>query len=196
MFQCDQRAECVTKTTHCMTNKPVKNTTATTISLHYRAAQPHDGAELWRVAQATGTLEVNSAYFYLVFATDFASTCLVAEHAGRVVGMVLGFQPPRDRRSAFVWQVGLLPQYQGRGLGMQLLEHWRALPALGDCAFVTATVADDNIASQALFRRLAREHGVACEVQPHFTADMFPDGHSPEPLFRVGPFQRGESSPA
>lgn len=179
-----------------MTNKPCENKTATTISLHFRAAQPHDGAALWRVAQATRTLEVNSAYFYLVFATDFARTCLVAEHDGQVVGMVIGFQPPQDPCSAFVWQIGLLPEYQGRGLGLQLLEHWRALPALGHCAFVTATVADDNIASHALFRRLARAHGVACEVQPHFTADMFPDGHSPEPLFRVGPFQRGESSHA
>ncbi|WP_200843794.1 diaminobutyrate acetyltransferase [Pantoea sp. 18069] len=179
-----------------MTNMPVENTTAPAISIHFRAAQPHDGADLWRLAQATRTLEVNSAYFYLVFATDFAGTCLVAEHAGRVVGMVLGYQPPQDPRSAFVWQVGLLPKYQGRGLGLQLLEHWRALPALCHCAFVTATVADDNIASQALFRRLARTHGVACEVRPHFTAEMFPDGHSPEPLFRVGPFQRGDSSPA
>ncbi|MNY20572.1 L-2,4-diaminobutyric acid acetyltransferase [compost metagenome] len=179
-----------------MTHTPVETTTASAISLRFRAAQPHDGAELWRVAQATRTLEVNSAYFYLVFASDFASTCLVAEHDGQVVGMVIGYQPPQDAHSAFVWQIGLLPAYQGQGLGLQLLEHWRALPALRDCAFVTATVADDNLASQALFRRLARVHGVACEVRPHFTANMFPAGHSSEPLFRLGPFQRGEPSPA
>lgn len=196
MFKCNVRTERVTKTTHGMTLTTVENTSAFAISLHFRTAQSRDGADLWRLTQATGTLEVNSAYFYLVFATDFASTCLVAEHAGRVVGMVLGYQPPQDPRCAFVWQVGLLPEYQGRGLGLQLLEHWIALPALCHCTYVTATVADDNAASQALFRRLARAHGTVCEVRPHFTADMFPHGHSAEPLFRVGPLQRGDTPSA
>lgn len=178
-----------------MTRLTVENPTASPISLHFRAAQSHDGAALWRLAQATGTLEVNSAYFYLLFATDFARTCLVAEHEGRVIGMVIGYQPPNESRTAFVWQVGLMPEYQRRGLGLQMLEQWRVLPALADCEFVTATVAQDNSASQALFRRLARAHGVACEERPHFTADMFPHEHPPEHLFRVGPISRGALMP-
>jgi L-2,4-diaminobutyric acid acetyltransferase len=178
-----------------MTRPTVKNPTASAISFHFRAAQSRDGAALWRLARATGTLELNSAYFYMVFATDFARTCLVAEHEGQVIGMVVGYQPPDQPDTAFVWQVGLLPEHQGRGLGLQLLQHWLDLPALSACRFVTATVADDNPASQALFQRLARTHGVACEVRPHFTTDMFPQAHSPEPLFRVGPLQRGASPP-
>lgn len=176
-----------------MTSTTVEHPTAPAISLSFRAAQPHDGADLWRVAQASGTLEVNSAYFYLLFASDFAGTCLVAEHQDRVVGMVVGYRPPNEPQAAFVWQVGLLPEYQGKGLGLQLLQRWLALPALSGCSFVTATVADDNPASQALFRRLARAFNVACEEVPRFTADMFPHEHPPEPLFRIGPIQRGAS---
>lgn len=178
-----------------MTRLTVENPTASPISLHFRAAQSHDGAALWRLAQATGTLEVNSAYFYLIFASDFARTCLVAEQDGCVIGMVIGYLPPDVPRTAFVWQVGVHPEHQGRGLGLQLLERWLDLPALADCAFVTATVTDDNLASQALFRRLAREHGVACETLPRFTADLFPHEHPPEPLFRVGPIPRGALMP-
>lgn len=179
-----------------MTRSTVETTTAPAISVQFREAQRHDGAALWRLARATGTLEVNSAYFYLLFATDFARTCLVAEHNGGVIGMVIGYQPPQQPHTAFVWQVGVLPEHQGQGLGLQLLEHWLRLPALTACAFVTASVADDNPASQALFRRLAQVHGVACEERPHFTADMFPHEHAPEPLFRVGPLPRSASSPA
>lgn len=180
----------------CTTHLTVDNPTASPVSLHFRAAQPNDGSALWRLAHATGTLEVNSAYFYLLFATDFARTCLIAEHEGGLIGMVIGYQPPNDPRTAFVWQVGVLPEHQGQGLGLQLLERWLDLPALTACEFVTATVADDNPASQALFRRLARSHGVACEERPHFTAAMFPHEHPPEPLFRVGPLQRGALTPA
>ncbi|MCV0440943.1 MAG: diaminobutyrate acetyltransferase [Hydrogenophaga sp.] len=176
-----------------MTSTSVENPTASAIALHFRAAQPHDGAHLWRLARATGTLEVNSAYFYLLFASDFADTCLVAEHEGQVVGMVIGYRPPTDPRAAFVWQIGLLPEYQGLGLGPQLLDHWFELPAFSACAFVTATVADDNPASQSLFRRFARAHGVACEETSRFTVDMFPHEHPSEPQFRIGPIRRGVS---
>lgn len=159
-------------------------------SLQFRATQPSDGTALWHLVQATGTLEANSAYAYVLFATDFADTCLVAECDGELVGAVIGYHPPREPGTAFVWQVGVHPNHQGRGLGLQLLQQWLALPANADCLFVTATVADDNVASQALFRRLAREHGCTCAVTPHFTADLFPAGHAAEPLYRIGPITR------
>ncbi len=146
---------------------------------------------MWRLVQATGTLEVNSAYFYVLFATDFADTCLVAEHDGKLVGLVLGYHPPREPDTAFVWQVGLLPSYQGQGLGLRLLQQWLNLPANRRCQWLTATVAEDNPPSQALFRRFAREQESPCEERPHFTPDLFPGGdHAPENLFRIGPLSR------
>lgn len=165
-------------------------------SLQFRSAKPADGVSLWRLIQATGTLELNSAYFYLVFATDFGRTCLIAEEAGEVVGAVIGYHPPEQDSTAFVWQVGLLPKLRGQGLGLTLLEQWIALPSNQNCQWVTATVDDDNAASQALFKRFAREHAAECVVKPHFTADLFPQGHPPEPLYRIGPLSRTAAEPA
>jgi L-2,4-diaminobutyric acid acetyltransferase len=158
--------------------------------LTFRRACATDGASLWRLVQACGTLELNSAYFYVLLATDFGSTCLVAEQGDHVVGAVIGYHPPELPLTAFVWQVALLPTLRGRGLGVQLLQHWLELPANRPCAWVTATVADDNTASQALFRRLAEQRGTECNVQTHFTADLFPIDHPPEPLYRIGPIKR------
>lgn len=158
--------------------------------LKFRSARTDDGAALWRLIQATGTLELNSAYFYLLFATDFGATCLVAEEAGEMVGAVIGYHPPEEERTAFVWQVGLLPRLRGRGLGVELLQRWINLPANRDRLWVTATVADDNAPSQALFKRFARENSTQCRVRPHFTADLFPVAHPPEPLYRIGPLPR------
>lgn len=160
------------------------------LSLVFRSARPSDGATFWRLVQAAGTLELNSQYFYVLLATDFGDTCLVVEHNGQAVGMVIGYHPPREPDTAFVWQVGVLPEYQGQGLGLRLLLAWLELPANQHCQWVTATVADDNAASQALFRKLAGARHTDCVVQPHFTADLFAHGHPAEPLFRIGPLQR------
>ena len=161
-----------------------------THGLSFRSAEPKDGAALWRLIQATGTLELNSAYFYLLFATDFGRTCLIAEQGGEVVGAVIGYHPPEQARTAFVWQVGLMPRLRGKGLGVELLQRWIELPANQDRLWVTATVADDNAASQALFRRFAQRRSTECNVLTHFTADLFPVDHPPEPLYRVGPLPR------
>ena len=159
-------------------------------TLNFRSAQPKDGAALWRLIQATGTLELNSAYFYLLLATDFGRTCLIAEQDEEVVGAVIGYHPPEQARTAFVWQVGLLPRMRGQGLGVELLQRWIDLPANQDRLWVTATVADDNAASQALFKRFAEKRSTECNEQTHFTADLFPIEHPPEPLYRVGPLPR------
>jgi L-2,4-diaminobutyric acid acetyltransferase len=143
--------------------------------------------------QAAGTLELNSAYCYLLFATDFGSTCLVAEQDGETVGAVIGYHPPQQAETAFVWQVAVLPRLRGMGLGVQLLNQWQALPANHPCRWVTATVAEDNLASQALFRRFAALHQTGCEASPHFTADLFPGEHAPEPLLRIGPLGRARA---
>jgi L-2,4-diaminobutyric acid acetyltransferase len=171
-------------------SSPQPEATPTGQPLHFRSASPRDGAPLWRLVQNTGALEPNTPYAYLLLASDFGSTCLVAEQDGQVQGAVIGYHPPEQPRTAFVWQVGLMPALRGRGLGLELLQRWIALPANLQCEWVTATVADDNTASQALFRRFAALHGAPCEVRPHFTADLFPMEHPPEPLYRIGPLQR------
>jgi L-2,4-diaminobutyric acid acetyltransferase len=155
-----------------------------------RTAETADGAALWRLVGQVGTLELNSAYAYLLMASDFGATCMVAEAAdGSLVGAVIGLRPPREPDCAFVWQVGVLPGWRGRGLALALLQAWQACPAVADARWVTATVAEGNSASRALFRRLAAALRVSCEVRPRFGAELFPCGHPPESEYRLGPFR-------
>ena len=169
---------------------PSLDSRATRRDLRFRAACAADGGALWRLVGEVGTLERNSAYAYLLMASDFGTTCLVAEDVdGTVAGGVIGFRPPREPDCAFVWQVGVRPDHRGVGVALAMLKAWWALPAVRDARWLTATVADDNRASQALFRRLAETLRVPCEVRPRFTAEAFPPGHPAEPEYRLGPFR-------
>lgn len=155
--------------------------------IRFRAANGNDGANLWRLVKSAGTLEPNSAYFYLLFASDFGDSCLIAEQDDRIVGAVIGYRPPRDPDAAFVWQIGLGPDMQGQGLGTRMLSEWLALPGNRDARWLTATVAEDNEPSRRLFTGFARRLGVHCAISEHFTTAMFPEPHPAEQLFRIGP---------
>lgn len=158
-----------------------------TPDIRFRSATAKDGAAIWKLVSDAGTLELNSAYFYLVFASDFGDTCLIAEVGTEVVGAVVGYRPPREPDAAFVWQIGVAPSMRGQGLGKTLLKRWLELPAVCGARWMTATISDDNEASRRLFQSAARDLGVGCEVVPHFTEDLFPIDHPAEPIYRIGP---------
>ena len=161
-----------------------------------RAPAPADGATLWRLVRDAGSLELNSAYAYLLLATHFPDTCLIAEEDGEPLGLVVGYRPPADPEAVFVWQVGVAPDARGRGLGGRMLHELLARAALGGARYLTATVSPDNEASRALFRSVARNLGAECRIESCFESHHFPEPHPAEELFRIGPFTPGDCARA
>ncbi len=155
--------------------------------LTYRPAHPKDGANLWKLIGDIGTLERNSSYCYLMMARMFSDTCVVAEFHGRPVGLVVGFCPPGRRDTAFVWQVGVHPDFRGAGLATGLLT--QLLEQTG-AAYLEATVGVSNASSRALFTGFGRRAGAACRIDPYFTEADFPESHEAEQLYRLGPVER------
>ena len=156
----------------------------------FRTPRVQDGVAVWRAVEQAGMLEQNTAYFYLIFCSDFADTCLIAQDGEEIAGFVIGYQPPNEPNTAFVWQVGVLSAWRGQGLGKRLLGAWLELPVNQQVQWVTATVADDNAASDQLFRALAKSLQATCVVTPHFKQGHFPAGHRPESIYRIGPISR------
>ncbi len=146
----------------------------------------HDGAAMWELVKHS-TLDQNSVYKYILMSTYFAETCVVAKVDGKLVGFVTGFIPPERPNTVFVWQVGVDSSQRGKGIAAKLLNELLQRQVCKDVHFVEATVTPTNEASQALFRKLARQHDTTCEVSEFFTQDLFPDdSHEEELLFRVG----------
>jgi L-2,4-diaminobutyric acid acetyltransferase len=149
------------------------------------------------VVRRSGTLDVNSPYAYLLLTSHFADTSVVAERAGDVVGFVAAYRPPSRPQSLFVWQVAVDAAARGHGLGTRLLDGALATEAAAECRYLEATVTPSNVSSWALFRGVARRHGVPCREETGFVAALFPDGgHEDEILVRIGPLVRAPAREA
>lgn len=153
----------------------------------FRRARPEDGAKMWELIREMGGLELNTAYFYVLFCIDFSETCVVAEVDGEFAGFVLGHRPPQRPDTVFVWQVGVAPWMRKQGLARRLIEAF--LEQNPDARFLEASVTPENKPSRKLFRSVARDHDVPCQVQDFMDASLFPDSHESEDLFRIGPFE-------
>lgn len=145
-----------------------------------------------RLADATETLDLNSTYAYLLWATDFADTTIVAEADQKLVGFITGYHPPTRPEVLFVWQVAVAPSAQGRGLGSAMLDGLVArvrADRRGHPVTVEATVAPSNEHSRALFGGFARRHGVPITEHDRFSAEMLDvnGNHEDEPVLRIGP---------
>lgn len=163
----------------------------------YEAPKPEDGAELWRMARDSETLDLNSPYMYLLGASHFAETSVIARLAGRPAGFVFGYRRPDAPDTVFVWQVAVEPAYRGRRLGHGMLA---ALVARLRPRYLEASVTPDNHASAALFSGFARQVGAPLDRGTVlFDASQFPtetghqpgaqpgSAHQPEVLYRIGP---------
>jgi len=157
-----------------------------------RVPQGSDAISMHRLAGATGALDLNSPYAYLLCATDFADTAIVAEDDSDLLGFITGYHPPTRPEVLFVWQVAVAPSAQGRGLASAMLDGLVARVRTdrhGHPLTVEATVAPSNEQSRALFGAFARRHGVPMTEHPHFPAELLdPDlNHEDEPILRIGP---------
>jgi len=159
-----------------------------TVETVFRAPSVDDGAAIWRLVKATGRLDLNSAYLYLLLAKHFADTCVVAVHGERLVGFASGYRPPSQPDTIFLWQIGVDPTVQGQGLGRRLLRAFMHSPGARGVRWLETTISPDNTASQALFRGFAHDLGIECIVGECFRAEQFPGGgHEAEQLYRIGP---------
>ncbi|MEU7767471.1 diaminobutyrate acetyltransferase [Nocardia sp. NPDC049190] len=150
-----------------------------------RAPRLADGAQMWRIAKDSTVLDTNSSYAYLLWCRDFASTSVVAEVGGRIVGYVIGFVRPQALDTVFVWQIAVERAQRGRGTGVELLHTLLNNVAVHGVSVLETTISPDNSASIALFTSVARTRAAAITKRPLFDAGVFPDRHAPEDLYRI-----------
>ena len=160
--------------------------------VRFRAPVPEDGADIFDLVAACPPLDQNSMYCNLLQATDFADTSVIAELDGVAVGWISGYAPPREPDTLFVWQVAVSQKARGCGLGKRMLSH--LIDRTGASSLKT-TITDDNAASWALFRSVAKAQGAELSHTPWFRREPhFGGRHATENLLTIGPLQRSAAA--
>ncbi|WP_444685521.1 diaminobutyrate acetyltransferase [Alkalicoccus luteus] len=168
----------------------MSSTTVTPVLEALSLEQPskEDGQGMYNLAKKT-SLDLNSAYKYIMMAEYFSETCVVARENDEVVGFITGFIQPEHPDTVFVWQVGVDSSQRGKGVAYKMLDELLSRDAAKDVKYLEATITKDNVASQSLFKKLAKTEDTSFEVRETFPADVFPeeDGKA-EYTYRIGPF--------
>lgn len=146
-------------------------------------------ADAERVAVLARTFphsELDASCLHLFLSGQFATSSIVAEMEGYVVGFAAGYRNPSRHDTLSVWQVGTVPPVQGKGIATAMLLGLLAYPENTDVCFVEISALPDDRAIRRLFARTAQMmHAQLDEVRAMaprlFTAAR---GRS---LLRVGP---------
>ncbi len=155
----------------------------------FREPNKEDGANIWELVKSTQTLDLNSAYSYLMLCELFSDTCVIAEDEDQVIGFVSAFRQPQSPNTIFVWQVAVHESYRGKGIAKKLLKELLSRQSCENVHYMESTVSPSNLPSQSLFKGLANHLKCPCEVSECFTEDLFPEsGHEAEQTYRIGPF--------
>jgi len=161
--------------------------------IRFRNPTVHDGSAVWQLIRDAGTLELNTAYAYLLLCSDFADTSIVAERNGTLLGFVGGYLIPSRPHTVFVWQVGVSADARGEGVASRLLDHLVLADGCRDVDFLETTVTPSNKPSRALFGSLARRAGAPLEESEGFPATVFPEGdHEAERRLHIGPMDKSK----
>ena len=118
--------------------------------------------------------------------------CTVAKDkaTGNMLGFVIGFRPPKDQESLFIWQMGTAEAARGKGVASRLLLELAA--ANSDISYIKATVTPTNEASMNTFKSLAAKLNCNLNVNRNlFRVTDFPvdSGHMAEDEVVVGPIK-------
>ncbi|WP_447528862.1 diaminobutyrate acetyltransferase [Vreelandella sp. TE19] len=158
--------------------------------LYIRKPNADDGWGIYELVKACPPLDVNSAYAYLLLATQFRDTCAVATNEeGEIVGFVSGYVKDNAPDTFFLWQVAVGEKARGTGLARRLIEAIMSREELGTVHHMETTITPDNLASWGLFRRLAARWQAPLNSREYFSTEQLGGEHDPENLVRIGPFQ-------
>lgn len=147
-----------------------------------------DGMAVFRLIQSCPPLDTNSSYCNLLQASHFADTSIAAEIDGELVGFISGYILPARPNTLFVWQVAVAEQARGLGLASRMLQGILGRSQCKDVSYLETTITEDNLASWALFKNLAKK--ISADFQSSEWMDKtthFDDQHDSEALVRIGP---------
>jgi len=147
-----------------------------------------DGKYLWAIAKETGVLDLNSTYSYNLIATHFSETSAVTFIDDKPVGFLSAYLIPKSPHTLFIWQVGILPQYQGKGIAIKMIKDVLIRKSCQKVTSIHTTITPSNHSSIKLFQKVSQWLNADLNSSSYYSTTDFMDTHEEEDLITIGPF--------
>lgn len=119
-----------------------------------RQVAENEFMKIYKFVEKCKPLEHYPAHLYKIMFRYFGSTCFIAELKNKVLGFVIGFISQQHEKTYFLWQIGVDPSKQGKGVGSIILEMVEAEVKKLGCQRIELTIDPENKPSQNLFDRM------------------------------------------
>ncbi len=120
-----------------------------------RNVNESDCAVMRYLAQQCSPLDIHTQYTYWVNATFFSRSSFILELKGEPIGYIMSVE---NIDTLFIWQIGILPEYRGRGFSFCLISSCFDY-ALSCNKKIQVTIAKDNLASYSSFISACNKKG-------------------------------------
>ncbi len=149
-----------------------------------------DGNNIYKLAQLSKPLDLNSIYSYLLICSHFDQTSAVAEKEDELVGYVSGYKHPHKDDTLFIWQVAVHPTMRGEGLATRMLKNILKREELLNINYMEATITPSNTKSRNLFKSIAVQYNTNYHESIFLECELFGEySHEEEKLLRIGPLK-------
>ena len=174
-------------------NHDTGSTPAPSDDIVFRHPVREDGQAVHDLVEASGKLDTNSLYTNFLQCTHFASTCMLAELDGVIIGWVSGYRPPEEASTLFVWQVAVAEAARGKRLARRLLSTLLESHACADVEQVKTTITPDNASSWKMFEGFADEFDATVTDKVWLCGERhFGNDHDSEHMLTIGPLDLGD----
>jgi L-2,4-diaminobutyric acid acetyltransferase len=151
-----------------------------------RPLKPWDIGALRELIEICKPLDLHTPFTYWILSEYFSNTCFVLEDEEIIVGYTGGMKSSSMEGVFYLWQIGLLPDYRGKGHFTMLLDKIIETVRSLDCHSLEFSVLSDNHQSINAFAKFAKNKGLPFEKRGSLDFyDKLADEKCIEDIYRI-----------
>jgi L-2,4-diaminobutyric acid acetyltransferase len=105
-------------------------------------------------------LDLHTHFTYWILAKYFRNTCFVIEEGDRIIAYTGGVRGSVDSENLYLWQIGIAPEYRGKGYFAVLLDKIIISAVKLGCKTIQFSMILDNGASYNAFLKYAQDNNI------------------------------------
>lgn len=126
--------------------------------MRIRRATQEDFLGVHQFTAGCPPLENYPEHVYKIILRYFGDYCFIAEENSQIIGFAMGIVPQTFPGTYFLWQIGITPSYQGKGIGGKLVREVETEMRKLKFERIEVTIDPVNLPSKKLFEKMGYQN--------------------------------------